>query len=138
MTGLPRIFKNRDDMIKIEQLHESRYNGFTICTGNLGENPVNDLPSIIRWFVPKDRVSFMQVHNIKYVGENAFHESAHPSSEGSLDTFDIMKALYMIPIMTGIFVPTTAEIFGARMVIPVMAYMTAPSALLICWDFGKR
>lgn len=80
----------------------------------------------------------MQVHNIKYVGENAFHESAHPSSESSLETFDIMKALYMIPIMTGIFVPTTAEIFGARMVIPVMAYMTAPSALLICWDFGKR
>lgn len=94
LFGLPRIFKDRDDMIKIEQLHESRYNGFTICTGSLGENPLNDLPSIIREFVPKDRVPFMHVRNIKYVGENAFHESAHPSSEGSLDMFDIMKALH--------------------------------------------
>lgn len=94
LFGLPRIFKNREDMLKIEQLHESRYNGFTICTGSLGENPQNDLPAIIREFVPKDRVPFMHVRNIKYVGKDAFHESAHPSSEGSLDMYDIMKALH--------------------------------------------
>ncbi|MDH5105261.1 mannonate dehydratase [Lentilactobacillus diolivorans] len=94
LFGLPRIFKNREDMLKIEQLHESRYNGFTICTGSLGENPKNDLPAIIREFVPKDRVPFMHVRNIKYVGKDAFHESAHPSSEGSLDMYDIMKALH--------------------------------------------
>lgn len=94
LFGLPRIFKNREDMLKIEKLHESRYNGFTICTGSLGENPKNDLPAIIREFVPKDRVPFMHVRNIKYVGKDAFHESAHPSSEGSLDMYDIMKALH--------------------------------------------
>ncbi|GEP23911.1 mannonate dehydratase [Lentilactobacillus diolivorans] len=94
LFGLPRIFKNREDMLKIEQLHESRYNGFTVCTGSLGENPENDLPAIIREFVPKDRVPFMHVRNIKYVGKDAFHESAHPSSEGSLDMYEIMKALH--------------------------------------------
>ncbi|MFT8401205.1 MAG: mannonate dehydratase [Lentilactobacillus diolivorans] len=94
LFGLPRIFKNREDMIKIEQLYESRFNGFTICTGSLGENPGNDLPTIIREFVPKDRVPFMHVRNIKYIAKNAFHESAHPSSEGSLDMYEIMKALH--------------------------------------------
>lgn len=94
LFGLPRIFKNREDMLRIEQLHESRYNGFTICTGSLGENPANDLPAIIREFVPKDRVPFMHVRNIKHVGKNKFHESAHPSTEGSLDMFEIMEALH--------------------------------------------
>lgn len=94
LFGLPKIFKNREDMLKIEQLHESRYNGFTICTGSLGENPANDLPAIIREFVPRNRVPFMHVRNIKYVGKNAFHESAHPSSEGSLDMYEIMKTLH--------------------------------------------
>ncbi|GAA3192545.1 mannonate dehydratase [Lentilactobacillus kefiri] len=95
LFGLPRIFKNRDDMLQIEKLHESRYNGFTICTGSLGENPANDLPAIIREFVPKDRVPFMHVRNIKFVNKQGdFHESAHPSSEGSLDMYEIMKALH--------------------------------------------
>ncbi|XP_012349738.1 uncharacterized protein LOC105737096 [Apis florea] len=46
LFGLPRIYKNRDDMLKIEQLHESPYNGFTICCGSLGENPQNDVPQL--------------------------------------------------------------------------------------------
>lgn len=92
---LPRIYKNREDMEKIMLLHDSPYNGFTICTGSLGENPANDLPSIIREFVKKDRVPFMHTRNIKFTNERGdFHESAHLSSEGSLDMFEIMKALH--------------------------------------------
>lgn len=95
LFGLPRIFKNREDMLTIEQLYESKYNGFTICTGSLGENPKNDVPAIIREFVPKDRVPFVHARNIKFMGANGdFHESPHLSSEGSLDMYQIMKALY--------------------------------------------
>ncbi|WP_040471141.1 mannonate dehydratase [Lentilactobacillus kisonensis] len=95
LFGLPRIYKNMADMKRIERLHESRCNAFTICTGSLGENPANDLPKIIRAFVPKDRVAFMHVRNIKFVDKQGdFHESAHLSSEGSLDMFAIMKALH--------------------------------------------
>lgn len=37
----------------------------------------------------------MHVRNIKFVNKQGdFHESAHPSSEGSLDMFEIMKALH--------------------------------------------
>lgn len=95
LFGLPRIYKNRDDMVQIEQLHESRYNAFTICTGSLGENPRNDIPTIIREFVKKDRVAFMHVRNIKFTNseKTTFHETAHLSSEGSLDMYQIMKVL---------------------------------------------
>ncbi|WP_302757979.1 mannonate dehydratase [Ligilactobacillus salivarius] len=94
LFGLPRIYKNRDDMVAIEKLHESRYNGFTICTGSLGENPDNDVPAIVREFVGKDRAPFIHVRNIKHMGNGNFHESAHLSSEGSLDIYEIMKALH--------------------------------------------
>jgi len=95
LFGLPRIYKNREDMLTIEHLHESRCNGFTICTGSLGENPENDVPAIIREFVKKDRVPFVHARNIKFMNdEGDFHESAHLSEEGSLDMFEIMKALH--------------------------------------------
>ncbi len=94
LFGLPRIFKNRDDMLVIERLYESKYNGFTICSGSLGENQLNDLPSIIREFVKKDRVPFIHARNIKFFNiEGDFHESSHLSSEGSLDMYEIMKAI---------------------------------------------
>ncbi|OBU96581.1 mannonate dehydratase [Lentilactobacillus parabuchneri] len=95
LFGLPRIYKSRDDMLKIEQLYESRYNGFTICTGSLGENPANDVPAIIREFVQKDRAPFIHARNIRFMNadKTAFHESAHLSTEGSLDMYEIMKAL---------------------------------------------
>ncbi|WP_261805879.1 mannonate dehydratase [Lapidilactobacillus luobeiensis] len=94
LFGLPRIYKNRDDMVKIEEMHESRYNGFTICTGSLGENPQNDVPEIIREFVKKDRAPFIHLRNIKFMEHGDFHEAAHLSSEGSLDMYEIMKALH--------------------------------------------
>lgn len=95
LFGLPRIFKNREDMLTIEQLYESKYNGFTICTGSLGENPNNDVPALIREFVAKDRVPFVHARNIKFMNAAGdFHEAAHLSSEGSLDMYEIMKALY--------------------------------------------
>lgn len=95
LFGLPRIYKNAGDMRAIAAMHESRYNGFTICTGSLGENPANDVPAIIREFVGKDRAPFIHARNIKFIGDNGdFHESAHLSSEGSLDMYEIMKALH--------------------------------------------
>lgn len=95
LFGLPRIYKNVEDMRKIEKMYDSPYNGFTICTGSLGENPKNDVPAIIREFVKKNKAPFIHVRNIKFMGdEGDFHESAHLSSEGSLDMYEIMKALH--------------------------------------------
>lgn len=95
LFGLPRIYKNREDMLRIEQLYESPYNGFTICTGSLGESPKNNVPAIIREFVGKDRAPFIHARNIRFMNaeKTAFHESAHLSADGSLDMYEIMKAL---------------------------------------------
>ncbi|MFD1484721.1 mannonate dehydratase [Lacticaseibacillus baoqingensis] len=95
LFGLPRIYKNAEDMRAIEAMHESKYNGFTICTGSLGENPNNDVPAIIREFVAKDRAPFIHARNIKFMNAKGdFHESAHLSECGSLDMYEIMKALH--------------------------------------------
>lgn len=95
LFGLPRIYKNREDMLRIEQLYESPFNGFTICTGSLGENPENDVPEIIREFVGKDRTPFIHARNIRFMNaeKTEFHESAHLSADGSVDMYEIMKAL---------------------------------------------
>lgn len=94
LFGLPRIVKNRDDMRRIEQISNSPYNGFTLCTGSLGENPENDVPAIIREFVSRGKVPFVHARNIKFLAHGDFHESAHLSTEGSLDMYEVMKSLY--------------------------------------------
>ncbi|MTV83305.1 mannonate dehydratase [Secundilactobacillus folii] len=94
LFGLPRIYKNLSDMKRIAALVDSPYNGFTICTGSLGENTANDVPAIIREFVPTGRVPFVHLRNIKHIAPNVFQESAHESSEGSLDMYAIMQALH--------------------------------------------
>ncbi|WCE26077.1 mannonate dehydratase [Weissella cibaria] len=95
LFGLPRIVKNAADLRRIAAMWDSPYNGFTICTGSLGENPANDVPAIIREFGAQDKIPFVHARNIKFMGDNGdFHESAHLSSEGSLDMYEIMKALH--------------------------------------------
>ena len=94
LFGLPRIVKDADDMRRIEAFHDSPYNGFTLCTGSLGENRQNDLIAIICEFAGRDKVPFAQIRNIKFTSEVDFHESAHLSSYGSLDMYEVMKAFY--------------------------------------------
>lgn len=93
LFGLPRICKCEEDLVKIARMNSSKYNGFTLCTGSLGSNPANDLPKIIRNPEIGPRIHFAHVRNVKYTGDHQFHESAHVSRCGSLDLYEIMKAL---------------------------------------------
>ena len=92
--GLPRIVKNEEDLDKIVNMVDSESNGLTICTGSLGSNLKNDIPHIIRKFGNKKRIAFMHVRNIQVHQPWVFNEVAHKSKHGSLDMFEIMKALY--------------------------------------------
>jgi mannonate dehydratase len=94
LFGLPRIVKNAADLRVIEGFADSAYNGFTLCTGSLGENPENDVPAIIREFGARGKAPFIHARNIKHTGGGDFHESPHLSSEGSLDMYEIMKAVH--------------------------------------------
>lgn len=91
--GLPRIITNEENLNKVLRIYESENNGLCFCTGSLGPNLENDLPSMIRRFGKMGRINFMHVRNIKRTGEKSFHESAHISECGSVNMYEIMKAL---------------------------------------------
>ena len=92
--GLPRIAHSVEDFEKIVQLHDSPSNAICICTGSLGSDPKNDLPAMIRHFGKMNRVGCAHVRNIKHFNEREFCETAHLSSEGDIDMYEVMKAIY--------------------------------------------
>ena len=92
--GLPRIVTTEENLARYLALVDSPCNGLTLCTGSLGANPENDLPKMIRRFGGEGKIPFMHVRNIKYVGERGFNETAHKTECGSLNIYEIMRALY--------------------------------------------
>ncbi len=92
--GLPRIAHSKELFEKILELYDSKNHTICLCTGSLGSNPENDLPEIIRYFGSRDRVGCFHVRNVKYLGYRKFRESSHLSGDGSLDMYEIMKAIY--------------------------------------------
>ncbi|MCA5012119.1 MULTISPECIES: mannonate dehydratase [unclassified Enterococcus] len=89
--GFPRITKNLSDLKRIMDIIDSPYNGITFCTGSLGADPNNDLVEMIRQV--GHRINFVHFRNVGFMGEKKFKETAHLSTEGSLDMYAIMKAL---------------------------------------------
>lgn len=90
--GLPRIIRNKENIIKLLKAVDKPYNGITLCTGSLGSNPQNDICDIIK--AAKGRIPFAHVRNLKYNSDRDFEEAAHLSSDGSMDMHAIMRALY--------------------------------------------
>ncbi|MDR2646723.1 MAG: mannonate dehydratase [Oscillospiraceae bacterium] len=88
--GLPRIVKNRADIQKLLDLVPSSANGLTFCTGSLGVSAANDLPAMIHAF--GERIYFAHLRNVRR-SQGWFNETAHLSAEGSLDMYEIVKAL---------------------------------------------
>lgn len=91
LFGLPRIITNSDNLERFLSLVDSPANGLTFCAGSLGANPENDLPAMIRRF--GSRICFAHLRNIRRTGYRSFEETAHPSRCGSLDMYEIVKAL---------------------------------------------
>lgn len=92
MFGLPRIITDEKNLDRFLKLYDSEANGLTFCIGSLGASTDNDLPKMIRRF--GKRIHFAHLRNIKITGHRSFEETAHPSSCGSLDMYEIIKALY--------------------------------------------
>jgi mannonate dehydratase len=91
--GLPRIMIGKENLLRLLKIVDHPLNGVTICTGSLGTNPRNDIPSIIR-AIGGERIHFAHIRNVKHNGPGDFEEAAHLSSDGSLDMYEIVKALY--------------------------------------------
>lgn len=92
--GLPRIMTTKENILRMTRMVDNPHNGVTFCSGSYGTNPENDLPDMIRSL--KGRIHFAHVRNLKFITPTNFEEAAHLSSDGSLDLYEIMKALYDI------------------------------------------
>ncbi|MCL2203538.1 MAG: mannonate dehydratase [Defluviitaleaceae bacterium] len=92
--GLPKLIISRENLRRYLDLHPSKHNGLTLCTGSLGASRANDVPALIREFGAEGRIHFAHVRNLKFETETDFYESAHYSPCGSLDMYGIMKALH--------------------------------------------
>ncbi|GFH41935.1 mannonate dehydratase [Lactococcus hodotermopsidis] len=94
--GLPRMVKNRDDLDWMMNAVDSAFNGITLCTGSIAEDPANDVVAILAEFTKRGRIPFAHVRNIKFtdVAAKDFYEAPHLSSDGSLDMYAIMQALH--------------------------------------------
>ena len=92
--GLPRIIINESNIQRMMNMVDNPHNGVTFCSGSYGTNLENDLPHMIRSL--KGRIHFAHVRNLKFNSPDDFEESAHLSSDGSFDMYEIMKALYDI------------------------------------------
>jgi mannonate dehydratase len=92
--GLPRIANSGEDFEKIIRLCDSPAHTLCVCTGSLGSNPANDIPAIIRRFGSVRRIGCMHIRNVKHLGYRKFREASHLSSDGDLDMYEIVKAVY--------------------------------------------
>ena len=92
--GLPRIIINKKNILRMMHMVDNPHNGVTFCSGSYGTNLENNLPDMIRSL--KGRIHFAHVRNLKFNSPTDFEESAHLSSDGSFDMYEIMKALYEI------------------------------------------
>lgn len=91
--GLPRIITGKEALNRFIKLYDSEYNGVTLCVGSFASDPKNDAVEILRDMLEKNRVNFVHARNVKLVGGKSFHESAHPSEYGSIDMYEVVKAI---------------------------------------------
>ena len=94
--GLPKLIISRDNIRRYLDLNKSLHNGLTLCTGSLGAKRGADIPAMIREFGSEGRIHFAHVRNLRFENDTDFYESAHLSSYGSLNMYDIMKAFHDI------------------------------------------
>jgi mannonate dehydratase len=91
--GLPRIICRGRDLERLVALVDSPANGVTLCTGSLGALGDNDVPAIASRIGAMGRIHFAHCRNVRITGARKFHETPHPSACGSVDLFEVLRAL---------------------------------------------
>jgi mannonate dehydratase len=94
--GLPRIVKNRDDLMRLVKIVDSPANGITLCSGSLGADLCNNIESLVHEFGSMGRIPFGHLRNVAVEEDGTFYESAHLSCEGSLDMARILRAYHEV------------------------------------------
>ncbi|PWV89337.1 mannonate dehydratase [Paenibacillus cellulosilyticus] len=88
--GLPRIITSQANIRRFLSLHDSPYNGITLCSGSLGANPANDIVSMVHEFI--DRIPFTHIRNVRVYENGDFIETSHRTQDGTVDIAGIVQA----------------------------------------------
>ena len=91
--GIPRIITDEAALDRFLKIVDSPANSLCLCTGSLGCAKTNDIVKMVEKYVKQDRIAFMHIRNVKIMDDGSFEERAHLSSCGSLDIYEIVKAL---------------------------------------------
>ena len=91
--GLPRIITREENLDRFLALYDSSANSLCLCTGSLGCAKFNDVPALVRKYAAMGRIAFMHIRNVMIMDDGSFEERAHLTSCGSLDMYEIVKAL---------------------------------------------
>ena len=93
ILGLPRILSTAEDFRRLVEAVPNRSNGLCLCTGSLGCAASNDVVAMVRKYSGMGRIGFMHMRNVQILADGSFEERAHLSSCGSLDMYEITRAL---------------------------------------------
>ena len=91
--GLPRIITCEENLDRFLRLVDSPANCLCLCTGSLGCAASNDVVAMVRKYSAMGRIAFMHIRNVKVLTDGSFEESGHLSACGSLDVYEIVRAL---------------------------------------------
>ena len=91
--GLPRIITNEENLDRFLKIVDSPANSLCLCTGSLGCASFNDIPKMVRKYSAMDRIAFMHIRNVLVMDDGSFEESGHISKCGSIDMYEVVKAL---------------------------------------------
>ncbi len=91
--GIPRIITGEESLDRMLAIADSPANSLCLCTGSLGSSHSNDVAKMVRKYAKMDRIAFMHIRNIALMDDGSFEERAHLSSAGSLDMYEIVRAL---------------------------------------------
>ena len=91
--GIPRIITCEENLDRMLKIVDSPANSLCLCTGSLGCAKTNDVVRMVRKYSEMDRIAFMHMRNIAIMEDGSFEERAHLSSCGSLDMYEITRAL---------------------------------------------
>ena len=91
--GLPRIITCEENLDRFLAIVDSPANSLCLCTGSLGCAKTNDIVAMVRKYSAMDRIAFMHIRNVLVMEDGSFEESGHLSSCGSMDMYEVVRAL---------------------------------------------
>ncbi|MBR2965373.1 MAG: mannonate dehydratase [Clostridia bacterium] len=91
--GIPRIVTCEANLDRLLAIVDSPANSLCLCTGSLGCSLDNDMVKLAAKYAKMDRIAFVHMRNILVLPDGSFEESGHISNKGSLDMYEITKAL---------------------------------------------